>query len=354
MSRLLAITDSERAAAEAEADRLTGISVLAESFVHPKTGRRVERELPCDPLSTEDGADAPLTAIADARGAIIGSAEETDAELFGPERHVHRVQLTQLRARRRLIEAALQACPSAASRQHTTRECLKRLPRASKLERPILAVWADENLRAVGFTDAREQIAKAAGISTEQARVLIARGRAELQSVQREIDRREVAQSISRKSKPDLTEIEIGSVLDGPTAAHAIAACDPSTQHALLHAVESRFINAGIDDANSEAKTRRIRPLARGVLRALDELGRNDEMNRDTLGRLEPDQAQRLAALLLAARADEVEGRVGQSRTELTALLKAIMNGAAKAAIKPREPSKLRTTRTKRPAKAAA
>ncbi|WP_439368520.1 hypothetical protein [Bradyrhizobium sp. DASA03120] len=316
----LSMSQAER---DAEVTRLTGIGLEPESFVSPRTGQRVEREKPISPLPTEEGGDAPLTAIADARGdAIMGSADETNVELFGPERHVQRLQLAELRARRRLIEAALNPSPAS---EYVARECLKRLQRASKLERPILAAWADDNLRALGFTDARDQIAMAAAVSVEQARVLIARGRAELQSAHRE-----VGQSLSTKrrgrTKPDLREIEVGSLFDGETSAHAIAALKPDAQHALMHAIESRFIDAGINDANAEAKSRRIRPLARGVLRALDELGRNDEANRDLIGRLDPDQAQRLVALLISARADELEGRVGQSKAELTRLMAGIMS----------------------------
>ncbi|MCA1438510.1 MULTISPECIES: hypothetical protein [unclassified Bradyrhizobium] len=276
----------------------------------------VQKEVPFAPLPNELG-ESKLTSIVDARSAFDGD----DVELFGPERHVHRLQLSELRARRRLIEAALQSRATAATREHIARECLKRLQRASKLERPILAAWADASLRSLGFTDARDQIAKAAGVSVEQARVLIARGRAELQAAQREVGQWLSTKQRRGRTKPDLREIEVGSLFDGATSAHAIAALKSDAQHALLHAIENRFIDAGINDANAEAKSRRIRPLARGVLRALDELGRNDEANRDLLGRLDPNQAQRLVALLVSARADELDGRVGQSKAELTKLI---------------------------------
>jgi|GEM_PF-5728321 len=315
-------SEAERESALRYANNMLGVGVdyIVPGFV--KNGRFIPKEQPHSSLSDKDNkGGSTLAAMVDARhrerGDVpVGTVDEGDVELFGPERYVQRKQESAILRQRRLIVQALQPCEDDHCRQAIVDVCLRHLRRAVGIERDILASWAHQNMRAMGFkpSDIRKRIAGAMGASDETARKAIARGDAELEAARREAGQA-VRRSVAKNVKPDLREIEVGSIFDTESSALAISRMKPDHQRALVRAIEQRFTMGAIDAGDAVAKSSKIRLISRGMQIVLEEIGRDDLPTRDMLGQIDAETGKKF---VVACKSDHIDATMGLRPDEIT------------------------------------
>lgn len=359
--RGLALTDAEREEATREANRILGVKhdYIVPGYRNKRTGALKLKEDPYssapDQVTEDGGACSKLDRIADARNAACGDVMISEVGVVGPtldsfkcvaeisdievaalalanafddlafevgavenqpvtklhplEQRIQRQDEARILRTRRLIVLALAPCDDADCYRATADECLHRLPRARGTEREILAAWAAASLRALGYgrAVAISKIAKAASCQADAVKRLIARGDAEIAAAEREA-KQDAANPAKNAIKPDLREIEIGSVFDSEVSVQAIARLEADKQRRLMHAIEARFTRNAISTDDKRAEQTRLRSISFGMERRLDEIGRYDICTRTLLGRLNVETAERLVSIWVTVHADTLAG----------------------------------------------